>query len=142
MPFQKDLKFGTKYEEIALNEYIEYETYKRPEKENMLYYDFLINDTIKYEIKADRMAFKTKNLCIELFNNNKLSGLNTTEADYYIYFIINGDKIETVYKIDTTVLEELVKNKEIKSGGDNKKSKFVLLNIDLVKDYIIEKKSI
>ena len=142
MKFQKDLTFGTKYEEIFLNEYINYETYTRPETINMLYYDFLINNTTKYEIKADRIAFKTRNLCIELYNYGKPSGLNITQADYYIYFIINNNNIIRVYKIPTAVLKELIISRELKSGGDNRQSKFVLLNIDLVKDYIIEKKII
>jgi len=145
MPFCNDLVFGTKYEEIALNEYIDYDKYERPPKEKRLYYDFLITKgetLLKYEIKADRMAFKTHNLCIELFNNNKLSGLSSTEADYYIYFIINNNSVVRVYKIPTEVLKEIVKNREIKSGGDNRKSKFVLLNIDIVKEYIITTKNI
>ena len=142
MKYQKDLTFGTKYEEIFLNEYINYETYTRPETVNMLYYDFLINNTTKYEIKADRISFKTRNLCIELYNYGKPSGLNITQADYYIYFIINNNNIIRVYKIPTAVLKELIISRELKSGGDNRQSKFVLLNIDLVKDYIIEKKII
>jgi len=145
MPFRNDLEFGTKYEEIALNEYIEYDNYERPPKEKRLFYDFLITKgetLLKYEIKADRMAYKTHNLCIELFNNDKLSGLSSTEADYYIYFIINNRTVVRVYKIPTEALRVLVKDREIKSGGDGRKSKFVLLNIDIVKEYIITKKSI
>lgn len=140
--FYRDLTFGIKYEDIAINEYIEYDKYERPSEADRLYYDFLINDTIRYEIKADRLSYKTNNLCIELFNNNKLSGLNSTKADYYIYFIINNDKIERVYKISTDKLKELVKDKKIISGGDYKKSKFVLLNINNLSDYIIDKKVI
>ena len=66
-------------------------------------YDFLTNDNIKYEVKAEPMSIKTNNYFIEYMGYGKPSGISTTDADYYI--ITNTINY---YLIDINELKELV----------------------------------
>lgn len=82
--FFKELEAAKKIEEAALN--------KIKLKNNVFLidtcddnkYDFATSDGAKYEVKHDRQSNKTNNFFIEYIQNNKLSGINTTEAHYYI----------------------------------------------------------
>ena len=138
--FQKDLKQGQKYELECLK-YLEYDEYEH-DKAYRKEYDLIIikdDEKIKIEVKSDRLASKTNNMAIEYECNNKPSGISTTEADYWIYFIIHEDK-EEVYKIPIEKLKKLVLNCRKVSGGDGFRSKLYLLNKDFCKKFIIYKK--
>lgn len=137
--FQKDLKQGKKYEKIALN-YLEYDTVEHIEG-NFKEYDFIItiqDEKYKIEVKSDRQASSTGNLAIEYECNNKLSGISTSLADFWIYFIVYPDRDEC-YKIPTNELKEIIKNCKSVIGGDNNLSKMYLINKLKLKQYLIKK---
>lgn len=138
MSFKKDLEFGNEYEKQALN-YFKYKKYKIKEgyyKE----YDIklkLENGTYeRIEVKCDRLAHKTNNIVIEYEYNDKPSGISTTKADKWIYFIHNTNK---VFIIPTNDLKNIIKNCKIVNGGDNKLSKMYLVNINLLTKFLINK---
>lgn len=133
MPFKEDLKFGQKYELIALK-YFEYNTYKQ---NNDNRYDLLLDDKIKVEVKADRLSHLTNNIAIEYECFNEPSGISTSEADFYIYFIIKPNNEYTVYKFKTDELKDIIKNCRIVRGGDMKASKMYLLNVNKIKNFIM-----
>jgi hypothetical protein len=140
MTFKEDLNFGEKYQKelIKVLKPKNYEISKGLFKD----YDIIINDTITiyYEVKADRIAYKTNNICIEYRCNNKNSGLSTTKADYYAYFIINPNEDYELYIIPVVDLVQMVKEKKYKknmNGGDGKKSSFYIFSKELFKEYII-----
>ena len=76
--------------------------------------DYIFNDDFRYdikftninltfEIKNDNMMTKTGNIAIEYNYNNKLSGILTTQANYYII----NDRIN-YYMIETIILKQLI----------------------------------
>jgi hypothetical protein len=141
MTFQKDLKFGLKYE-LEFLKYINYDTYKQSkgifkDYDLITYKDDIITT---YEIKCDRIAYKTNNLCIEYECNLKPSGIDSTTSNFYGYFIIKNNSHD-VYIIPTNYIKQSIKDKKYKknmSGGDGKKSKFYLFDLSLFKDFLKE----
>ena len=137
MNFKADLQFGQLYERIFIER--ENMTNYKISEGNFKPYDIInLDDNIKYEIKSDRMAFKTNNMCIEYICNKKLSGISTTEADYYIYFVITNDDYD-IYKIPVEKIKSLIndKSKKIKSvkGGDNYKCQLYLISLNEFSEY-------
>ena len=140
--FQKDLTQGKKYEKIALN-YLEYDTVQHKEG-NFKEYDFIISKTIdnnliehKIEVKSDRQASSTGNLAIEYECNNKPSGISSSEADFWIYFIVFPDRDEC-YKIPTNELKEIIKPCKKVVGGDRNLSKMYLVSKTKLQQYLIK----
>lgn len=136
MSFKKDLEFGNEYEKKAL-EYFKYVKYKIKEGYFKPYDIKLKLETGKYErieVKCDRLASKTGNIVIEYECNKKPSGLSTTEADKWIYFIHNTNK---VFIIPTDELRNIVKNCKSVNGGDNKLSKMYLLSMSLLTKFLV-----
>lgn len=84
------------------------------------------NKTI--EVKYDLMALKTKNVYVEYFSRGKLSGLSTSQADFYCFAFGN-----TFHLISITELKEKCRKylgtKNDKKGGDNNTSKGICLPI-------------
>jgi len=136
MCFIEDLKFGNSYEKKAL-EYLKYSNVEFS-KGCFKPYDFIIDGKTKYEVKSDRLGYKTGNLAIEYSCNDKPSGISTTEADYWMYFIISNNKIDC-YKIPVTDLYNLIKDCRKVKGGDGYKSKMVLLPISKCQKYLLSK---
>ena len=142
MNFVEDLKFCKKYE-IELLKYLDYDAYKTKDglfKE----YDLKIyknNKAIRYEVKSDRLTYKTNNIAIEYECSKKDSGITTTNSDYYAYFIIKPNDNYDLYIIPTIEIKTLIKLKQYKrvtNGGDNYKSKMYLFNITIFKNFIIK----
>jgi len=136
--FFTDLKLGNKYEEEALK-FIKYDKYKIS-KGNFKPYDIKVwfnGKKTRYEIKADRLGYKTGNLAIEYKCNNLDSGINSTKSKYYIYFIIKNDGYD-VYKIKTKKLKKLVKNCRSVRGGCGFRSQMYLLKINQLEEYLIK----
>lgn len=133
MGFCNDLKFGKKYEKLALK-YVEYNDIEF-KKGCFKPYDFIADGKTKYEIKSDRMGHRTGNMAIEYFCNNKPSGITSTEADYWIYFVIYPDKTDC-YKFPTAELRELIKDCRKVSGGDGYRSRLSLLPITSCAKYL------
>jgi len=115
MKFQSDLKFGQIYEKEFIK-IMGFQTYK--------------HETSKYEIKADRLSYKTGNVCIEIANCGRPSGITSTKSDYWGYFVIKPDGYD-LYLIPTEELKEMINPKKYKvlRGGDGKKSELILIPI-------------
>lgn len=85
----------------------------------------------KLEVKYDKIASRTGNIAIEYESRGKLSGILTTEADYYCY-IIAGTKCDDIYmliavdKLKQVCRKYFIENK-IKNIGDNNTSKAVII---------------
>lgn len=136
--FKNDLLQGQIYEKKCLD-YLDYDSVEFPPAGKFKDYDLtIIKDNIKttIEVKCDRQASTTNNLCIEYECNKKPSGITTTKADFWIYFIVFPNYDEC-YKIPTTELKELIKGTKQVIGGDNYSSKMYLLNKNKLQHYII-----
>ncbi len=110
--FNEDLKYGKKHEKLVMKS-----------REN-------------YELKTDRLAYKTGNAFIEFRSRNKVSGVVTSKADIWIFKIVDkNDKHLFSIEIPLDRLREKVYNStyRIVSGGDNLTSKGYLVPLqDLV----------
>lgn len=140
MTFYKDLKFGHKYEDELLK-YVEHDGYEKVEgyfKEWDIKFNLNGNSTT-YEVKSDRLAHKTGNLCIEYNCRNKPSGISTTRAEYWAFFVIKG-ATHDCYIIKTSVLKERIANGEFqeRTGGDNHTSNLYIMPIRKFAEYKVE----
>ena len=83
----------------------------------------------KIEVKYDRKTKSSKNLFIETESRNKPSGIRTTEADYWTYFI--DDNVCFTIPVDR-IKKEIIKmtengNLRLVRGGDSNTTKGVLI---------------
>ena len=135
MGFTQDLLFGKKYEKES-EKFLVYETIEYAPDKKFSKYDFVttLNGVVtKYEVKSDRLAYSTGNLAIEFMCNGVDSGVNATEADYYLYYVIKPDGYD-LYKIPVEVLKKNL-NGRIVNGGDGYRSRMSLVNIVNFYDY-------
>jgi hypothetical protein len=117
MKFKSDLKFGQIYEK----EFIDFQTYKHETSKAIKEYDIIVKYNAqtpiefetKYEIKADRLSYKTGNVCIEIANCGRPSGVTSTKSDNWGYFVIKPDGYD-LYLIPTEELKEMINPKNIK----------------------------
>ena len=108
--FDKDLKYGQ-------------------ERENRIV-SILDKDKTNLEVKTERDWWqKSGNMCIEVECYGKPSGIMATEADYWVHILADGDKDFVRMIFDTSTIKKLTKKymKNIRSGGDGNKSRFVLV---------------
>ena len=75
---------------------------------------------VTYEVKTDVFVSPKKdsgNLVVEFESRGKPSGINVTEADYYVYYM---PKLNEVWNIKMDDLKNLIDNNNFKkvSGGD------------------------
>ena len=88
----------------------------------------------KIEVKTDFKAMKTGNVFVEYKSRGKLSGISTSESDFYAFILSN----ELVIIIKKEHLKAMCRiylntNRDV-SGGDSNTSKGILLPIkDLIK---------
>ena len=138
--FQKDLSTGHFYEERSLL-YLDYDEHKFIEGYFKEYDLEIIKDgkTIKIEVKSDKRASRTGNLAIEYECNDKPSGITSSTADYWIYFIVFEDH-EEVYKVPLDKLRKIAKKCHKVSGGDNNLSRMYLVPKVKLCDYLINNK--
>ena len=138
--FNSDLSFGNFYEKQAL-EYFKYDSFEI--KTGMFKpYDLLLKSRygqLKIEVKADRLAWKTGNLAIEYECSGKPSGISSTRADYYLYFVKESGKEDKAFKIPVKDFPKLVKGCRSVSGGDGYRSKMYLLPYKFLSEYLVEK---
>lgn len=138
MTFKRDLKFGEKYQHELIS-ILKPKKFKIMEG-NFKEYDLIIYDTIDtyFEVKADRLSYKTNNLCIEYECNNKPSGITTTTADFYAYFIVSPTDDYELYIISVSDIKEMIKQKKYLkniNGGDKNRSSFYIFSKSLFKKY-------
>src|SRR3984957_14664282 len=107
--FNKMLKIGQVFEELAISQIIRYynNKYTLLNTCNDNRYDFMLTNNKQYEVKADLMAHKTGNLFIENVQFNKPSGIDVTAADYYIV-IYQKDNTNVFLKIKTKQIKKLI----------------------------------
>jgi hypothetical protein len=139
MGFGTDLAFGKQYEKLLLD-YIEHDSVEFSPAcckgwDLELTYEGM---KVKYEVKSDRMACRTGNVAIEIACNSKPSGISSTEANFYAYFIVYPTMSPTLYLIPTDALKELIidnKYRRVK-GGDGWRSEMVLVPIADLYEFI------
>ena len=109
--FTKDLSYGKKHEKLVMKS-----------MEN-------------FELKTDRMAYKTGNVYVEFQSRGKDSGIRTSKSDTWIFKIVSkGDKHLFSIQIPLTRLKKLVSTDyRIVPGGDNLTSRRYLVPLtDLI----------
>jgi hypothetical protein len=133
--FDRDAREGEKYERLAV-QYFEQGEVEFSSGEFSAY-DFIINGKLKVEVKSDYIATRTGNIAIEYKCNGKKSGIYSSEADYYLYFVIGEP--DRVFKIPTQELIALAEEKGRKiSGGDGGKSRMYLIKIKEFEKWEVE----
>ena len=142
--FKKDLEIGHSYELLAL-EYLDYDSYEQADTTKKISeYDLIItknNIETKIEVKADLKCQFTGNIAIEYSCNNKKSGITTSEAKYWVVFVVYNNSENVCYKFPIKDLKRLCKNCLRASGGDGYRSRLFLLPVYKCKKYIINKNS-
>lgn len=118
---------------------------------NYLDYDeFEFNDDYRYdiqiikddkvtliEVKSEKRASETGNICIEYSCRGKPSGITTTQAHYYYFYVVYNDRYR-LFKIPVIELKEMIRDKYyIRScnGGDEMASKIYLFSIKSIEKY-------
>lgn len=146
MPFMEDLKLGRLYENLLLN-YIheEYDEVEFAPDCQFKDWDVKIsknNFACKYEVKADRMTHKTNNVCIEFECNSRPSGISTTQADIYAYFVIKGANDCDCYLIPVKYIKTLIENGDYKkiNCGDKYRTKAFLIPLNKFSSFLTGKK--
>jgi hypothetical protein len=135
MSFQEDLKFGNSYEQKLIKQLnlINYEV-----APNKKFKDWDIKtETATYEVKTDRFTYKTGNFCIEYECFNKPSGISTTKATYYAYYVVKPTG-ENLYLIPVNELKQIIEKLKpfTKYVGDYKSSACYLINIKHFEKYL------
>lgn len=144
MGWESDLLLGQYYEK----KYIELRNFKNvehPLNTKCKEFDFInLNTGTSYEIKADRMACKTGNIFIEYLCNGEKSGIDATDANYWIHFVCEKDfmKCTHYYKFDTNTLKKLINDKQyyrtVSCVGDGGRVSGYLFDKDELQDYRFE----
>lgn len=138
--FWKDLEFGDKWEARAI-QLLNLDFFRKIEGKFSPFDVVCVKDgkiTFR-EFKADRIACKTGNLAIEWSCSKCPSGIQTTQADFWTYILVDGDTCE-VYDIPVSVLKDLINRQEystIKAGGDNDKNIMFLFSKNIFSQYRI-----
>lgn len=145
MSFNKDLQFGKCYESKFLD-YLAFDEYDEIEvcpDGRFAKWDIRIKKGDKYttyEIKADKRSASTGNVCIEYECSRQPSGITTTCADYYGYFVVGRQ--DECYIIPTSVIREECMKPFIRSiyCGDGNRARAFLLPLSVFSKYKVEKK--
>lgn len=147
MSFNSDLAFGKQYENIAV-QIVENDgeiIIEHPEgycKE----YDFK-TDKYVYEVKSDRLTYKTGNLYVEYECSGKPSGIATTTADYWFYFVVMPVSIKNypnnyrAYKIPTSHIRQLITPTARTIMGGDCRTKGYLFKESSLTDFLLAPKS-
>lgn len=129
--FTKDLGFGKKWELLA--QQILGENVVEVAEGCFKDWDFRTANAT-YEVKSDRYAFKTNCCFVEYECSNKPSGISTTKADYYVYFVVKPNEEYDWYKIPTQVLKDQPSLRNV-SGGDGFRSKGRIVSLANLQEY-------
>lgn len=103
--------------------------------------DIEVDEDRTIEVKFDMYAKRSGNLCFEMSNGKKPTGIMTTQADDVYYVVPNGVG-KYVYTFDTEKLREYIQKPEnviMKNGGDKRKFSLALVPIEkILKDELPE----
>jgi len=93
------------------------------------------------EVKHDVMAARTGNLCFEITNGRKLTGIMATKSDG-VYYVVPRGNYKEVFAFNTDKLKKylhLPGKAEVKNGGDRKKFMLALVCINqIIADEVAE----
>jgi len=136
--FNKDLIEGKSGENVVINHIIRLLDYKAKliKINNNNKFDFIIEHesglSRSYEVKTDTYISESKdsgNMFVEFECRNKPSGISTSLADWFVYYI---PYLSEIYYIKTDDLKELISNNNFKvtnnSGDLNSNTKGYLIN--------------
>jgi len=76
---------------------------------------------VSFEVKEDFMCQHTNNIAVEFECRGKKSGINTTEADYYIYVVPKAGDVTAYIMYKTSEIIRKIEDKKyfrIVNGGD------------------------
>jgi hypothetical protein len=143
--FQNDLLFGKKHE-LLLLDYLPMDEYTEVEmapNRRFVEWDMKLKNgalEAKYEVKSDRLTAKTGNFCLEYNCSGQPSGISTTQADYYAYFVIKGSDHD-LYLIPVPRIKELIAQGAYKKmkGGDSYRSEFYLIPKAVFAEYLTKR---
>jgi hypothetical protein len=137
--FKRDLEFGQTFEkklvDILPNTGAILTTGCFKEYDLRLYQD---GKEVRYEVKADRRAINTGNMVIEYEYNGTPSGIATTTADFYAYFVVRPFDLYDLYIIPVQALKTLIEQRQYKRmvrGGDGGMSRMHIIGLSLVEKY-------
>lgn len=131
--WESTLKLGVTFEEFFLSKISENIcplAFKNLKKDEYSYYDIVLyngklplnmDEQVTVECKFDQMAKKTGNICIEVGQHGRWSGLHITKADYWV--ISDG---ETVYVIKPENIKKSITENEHEIGVRYKPKEHVL----------------
>ena len=138
--FLQDLEIGQQFEEKARYKIIKYynNQYKVIEICDDFRYDFKLSNGKCYEVKYDKSSMKTGNIFIEFIAFNKSSGIDKTQADYYI-IITPINEIENVFiLIEVEMLKKLITDSlDVRIYKDKYKSGFLFKRDVIISNGII-----
>jgi hypothetical protein len=136
MCFKKDLEFGQTYQELA-KKYIGDEVVIDSPVGLFKDYDFKTN-VASYEVKSDRLAYKygCQSMFIEFECNGKESGIASTKADYWFYFMVKPEGF-VLYKLPVDILKDRCLHSRILGGGDNGKIRGYIVLVSGLEKYMI-----
>ena len=134
--FTNDLKFGNVWELKAQE--LTGGLIEPAPKGKFKPFDF-ISDGIKYEVKADRLAYKygCSTMFIEFECSGVPSGISTTEAEYLIYYMVLPTGEYKCYKIPVADLKEVCINCPVKKGGDGWRSRGYIVPVEGFKTFLM-----
>lgn len=119
MPFDIDLVFGQRCEReigqfLAKGRPIEYSV------GNFKDYDYVIDGATTYEQKTDKLTRHTGNICVELLDNGKPSGILASKADYWVTYPLGMGEIAVVPRMKMMRIARMRYTKYVKCGDDNR----------------------
>lgn len=133
--FHRDLQFGKQYE----RKFIEIMNFSNAIQSEgcVKEFDVQSEDGLKYEVKADKMASKTGNICIEFCSNGEPSGINATQSNKWAHFVISFDGTYDLYLLEVDELKEMLSKNKFRQvrGGDCYRSQMYLIPISFFKPF-------
>ena len=108
--FTWKLQLGKVYQNKALKQILNYYkkddiNFKNTNDDNK--YDFKLTNGLEFEVKADIKASLTNNIFVEYLQFNIPSGIDKTEADYYIIIVPMNELI----LIKTDIIRKMIYDK-------------------------------
>jgi hypothetical protein len=136
MSFREDLLLGEKYQRLFLDLIV----WEKSEMAtgNFSPWDCRVwngDEEVSFEVKADRKARFSNNIVIEFECSGRPSGINVTQSDYWVYFIV-GTGIYYMIPIDE--LRAAINNQKYTRkvrGGDGYRSQMYLFPAEVFSDF-------
>ena len=142
LEFKKCLKIGQVFEKKAQLKLIEYykSKYNVLNECNTYHYDFMLSNNKKYEVKYCSLSNCGDSVFLETFAYNKPSGINKTEANYYIFVIKNNNifvkkDILLFIKIKAKKLKFIIQKQLFNNYYQDKMKEGFIISIDVIKQF-------